>query len=259
MIHSTAIIGKNVYLEENVSVGPYSIIEGNIRIGKGSKIFSHCSISGNTSIGEDNHIYPYCSIGAIPQDLKYQGEKTFLKVGNSNIFREHCTVNAGTQGGGSYTTIGSHSLFMTGSHIAHDCIVGDNVIMANQATLGGHVVVDDSAVIGGLSAVHQFCRIGELSMIGGMSAVENDVFPFALAIGNRAKITGLNIIGLKRAGYTRNDIQSINNSVKKIFLSSNSVNHELNIIKNNDDNLLFKKIKDFILNDSLRGLCRYEK
>ena len=147
---------------------------------------------------------------------------------------------------------------MTGVHIAHDCIIGNNIIMANQATLGGHVIVEDNAVIGGLSAVHQFCRIGELSMIGGMSAVENDVFPFALAVGNRAKITGLNLIGLKRANYDKSDIQSVNNFIKDIFSSNESIQNKISNI-NNNDNPLIKKISDFILDDSNRGLCRYEK
>jgi UDP-N-acetylglucosamine acyltransferase len=147
---------------------------------------------------------------------------------------------------------------MTGAHIAHDCIVGNNVIMANQATLGGHVVIENNAVIGGLSAIHQFCRIGELSMIGGMSAVENDVFPFALAIGNRAKISGLNIIGLKRADYKKSDIQSVNNFIKNIFSSNESVQTEIGNIKNNG-NILIDKISKFISVKSSRGLCRYEK
>ena len=147
---------------------------------------------------------------------------------------------------------------MTGAHVAHDCIVGNDVIMANQATLGGHVVIENNAVIGGLSAIHQFCRIGELSMIGGMSAVENDVFPFALAIGNRAKITGLNIIGLKRANYKKSDIQSVNNFIKNIFSSNDSIQTEINNIKKNK-NILIDKISEFILVKSSRGLCRYEK
>ncbi len=258
MIHPTAIIGKNVKLDFGVEIGPYSFIDGNVTIGKNTKIHASVSIVGNTTIGENNIFFSFCSIGSIPQDLKYHGEETFLKIGDSNTFREHCTINTGTEGGGFNTIIGKNSLFMTGAHIAHDCIVGNNVIMANQATLGGHVVIENNAVIGGLSAIHQFCRIGELSMVGGMSAVENDVFPFALAIGNRAKITGLNLIGLKRANYNKSDIQFVNNHIKNIFLSNNSIESEINNIKENNNPLL-KKISDFILVKSNRGLCRYEK
>ncbi len=258
MIHPSAIIGKNVKLGSNVEIGPYVLIDGNVTIGDNTKIQASCSITGNTIIGENNTFFSFSSIGSIPQDLKYYGEESYLKIGNSNIFREHCTVNTGTEGGGYNTIIGNNSLFMTGSHIAHDCIVGNNVIMANQATLGGHVIIEDNAVIGGLSAVHQFCRIGELSMIGGMSAVENDVFPYALAIGNRAKIIGLNLIGLKRANFNKTDIQSVNNFIKNIFSSNESIQNEINNIKDND-NPLINKIRDFILVKSSRGLCRYEK
>tara|TARA_B100001093_G_scaffold367821_1_gene352727 strand:- start:234 stop:1013 length:780 start_codon:yes stop_codon:yes gene_type:complete len=258
MIHHTAIIGKSVKLGSNVKVGPYVFIDGNVTIGDNTEIFASSSITGNTTIGENNKIFSFCSIGSIPQDLKYSGEETYVKIGNSNTFREYCTVNSGTKGGGKNTVIGNDSLFMTAVHIAHDCIVGNNVVMANQATLGGHVIVEDNAVIGGLSAIHQFCRIGELSMIGGMSAVENDVFPFALAIGNRAKITGLNLIGLKRANYEKSDIQYVNNFIKNIFSSNESIQSEISNFKDND-NILINKISSFISIKSSRGLCRYEK
>ena len=258
MIHSTAIIGKDVKLGSNVKVGPNVFIDGNVSIGDNTEIFASSSITGNTNIGENNKIFSFCSIGSIPQDLKYSGEESFVKIGDSNTFREFCTVNSGTEKGGYNTIIGNNSLFMTAVHIAHDCVVGNKVIMANQATLGGHVIIEDHAVIGGLSAIHQFCRIGELSMIGGMSAVENDVFPFALAIGNRAKITGLNLIGLKRANYNKSDIQFINNFIKGTFSSNNSIESEFKKIKENCNPLL-KKISDFILVKSNRGLCRYER
>ena len=258
MIHPTAIIGKNVNLGSNVEIGPYAVVDGNVKIGDNTKIEASCRITGNTTIGKNNTFFSFCSIGSIPQDLKYHDEETFLKIGDSNTFREFCNINTGTEGGGYNTIVGSNSLFMTGVHIAHDCIVGDNVIMANQATLGGHVVVEDKAVIGGLSAIHQFCRIGELCMIGGMSAVENDVFPFALAIGNRAKITGLNLIGLKRANYDKANIQELNNFIKTIFMSSETIQSEIQNF-NNSENSLIKKISNFISVESSRGLCRYEK
>ena len=257
MIHQTAIIDKSCTLGKNVHVGPYTIITGNVKIGNNTKIHSSCFITGNTDIGSENEIHPFCSIGNKPQDLKYMNEKSFLTIGNNNSFREGCTINPGTKGGGLYTKIGDNSLFMIGVHIAHDCIIGNNTIMANQATLAGHVVVENNAVIGGVSAIHQFCRIGELSMIGGMSAVENDVLPFSLAIGNRAKITGLNLIGLKRAGYKKNLISDLNKTVKELFNSDSVLNHVNNI--NSSENILIEKVKSFILGKTDRGLCRYEK
>ena len=206
-IHSTAIIGDNCIFGKDVVIGAYSIIDENVKIGNGTIINPSVHISGNTDIGESNIFYQFCSIGSPPQDLKFYGEKSFLRIGNSNVFREGCTVNPGTERGGLTTEIGSDSLFMTGAHIAHDCIVGNGTVFANQATLGGHVTVGDKAILGGLTGIHQFCRIGKLAMIGGLSAVHNDVIPYGLATGNRAKLDGINMIGLKRAGYSNQDIK----------------------------------------------------
>ena len=256
MIHNTAIIGKDVKIDKDVYIGPFVVIEGDVTIGSGTKIYPSSYISGNTIIGNDNIIHSFCSIGSIPQDLKYHGEQSFLKIGNSNIFREHCTVNTGTENGGSNTIIGSNSLFMTGSHIAHDCIVGNNVIMANQATLGGHVNIEDNAVIGGLSAIHQFCRIGTLSMIGGMSAVEHDVVPYGLITGNRAHLLGLNIVGLRRAKYSNEIIKDFKNTFEKIF-NSNEIKTEA-ILNNDTTNVLTKNLIDFVKSDSSRGLCSFK-
>ena len=174
-IHNTAIIGKNTVIGSNVEIGPYCVVEEGVKIGNDNILQSSVYMTGETDIGEGNTFFPFCSIGSNPQDLKYQGEKSRLIIGNKNIFREHCTANPGTAGDNMITVVGNSSLFMMGAHIAHDCIIGDNVIMANQATLGGHVHIDNFAVLGGLSAVHQFCRIGKLAMIGGLSAVENAV------------------------------------------------------------------------------------
>ena len=257
MIHSTAIIDSNAIIGSNVEIGPYTIIGANVKIGNNTKIQNSCNINGNTDMGSGNIIYPFCSIGSDPQDLKYNNEKSYLIVGNNNTFREHCTVNRGTELGGLKTVIGKNSLFMVGVHIAHDCIIADATIMANQVTLGGHVIIDNNVVIGGLSAVHQFCRIGELAMIGGMSAVENDVIPYSLAIGNRAKITSLNIVGLKRAGYAKKSISKLNKIVKDLYLSNSIVNEAKKIIET-EDHLIENLIK-FISSDSSRGLCRYGK
>ena len=252
-IHKTAIIGDNVILGENVSIGPYTVIEGNVKIDKNNIIKSSVYISGNTDIGEGNTFYPFSSIGSLPQDLKFNNEVTYLRIGKNNTFREHSTVNLGTTGGGGLTKVGNNSLFMIGSHIAHDCNVGDNIVMANQATIAGHVTIDNNAILGGLSAVHQFCRIGHLSMIGGLSAVENDVVPYGLVTGNRAKLLGLNVVGLRRANYSNEKIIELKSLFNKIF-NSNEIKKE-SISNKNTKNELSKKLIDFIMVDCSRGLC----
>ncbi len=255
-IHNTAIIGKNVVIGDNVTIGAYTVIEGNVKIADNNNIKSSVFISGNTDIGPGNIFHPFCSIGSLPQDLKFNNEVTYLKIGSKNIFREYSTVNLGTKGGGGITKVGDNSLFMIGAHIAHDCIVGDNIVMANQATLGGHVIVENNAIIGGLSGVHQFCRIGTLSMIGGLSAVENDVVPFGLVTGNRAKLSGLNIVGLRRANYSNQIIMEFKDIFYKIF-NSKEIKNESNLY-NDTNNQLAKKLIDFVVVDSLRGLCTFK-
>ncbi len=256
-IHKSAIISKNCVIGDNVSIGAYSIIDDNVKIANNCKISSSVYIGGNTEIGESNTFHPFCSIGSIPQDLKYKGEKSKLIIGNRNVFREYCTANLGTIGDNMETIIGNSSLFMTGTHIAHDCIVGNKTIFANNATLGGHVHVDDYAVIGGLSAIHQYCKIGKLAMIGGMSAVENDVIPYSLAIGNRAKVTGINIIGLKRANYSKEDIREYSKIVDQLF-SGNTIENEKAKIESSNNSLVNELVK-FLNAKSLRGLCKYER
>ena len=255
-IHETAIIGKNVVLGDNVEIGAFSVIDGNVKIDDNNILKSSVYISGNTEIDSGNIFYPFCSIGSAPQDLKFDNEITYLEIGKNNTFREHVTVNLGTKGGGGLTKIGNNSLFMIGAHIAHDCIVGDNIVMANQATIAGHVIIEDRAILGGLSAVHQFCRIGSLSMIGGLSAVENDVVPFGLVTGNRANLLGVNIIGLRRANFPNDKIKEFKNLFSQIF-NSNEINKEA--INNEDtDNELSIKLIDFIKVDSSRGLCSFK-
>ena len=256
-IHSTAIIGDNCIFGKDVVIGAYSIIDENVKIGNGTIINPSVHISGNTDIGESNIFYQFCSIGSPPQDIKFYGEKSFLRIGNSNVFREGCTVNPGTEGGGLTTVIGNDSLFMTGAHIAHDCIVGNGTVFANQATLGGHVTVGDKAILGGLTGIHQFCRIGKLAMIGGLSAVHNDVIPYGLATGNRAKLDGINMIGLKRAGYSNQDIKDFVKTFNAIF-SSNSIESKTTEFKDSE-NKLVKDVCNFIEVNSARGLCPYAK
>ena len=256
-IHNTAVIGNNVLIGENVSIGPYSVIDEGVKIGNNNIIYPSVYMTGNTEIGEGNSFFPFCSIGSIPQDLKYSGENSKLIIGNNNTFREHSTANPGTLGDKMVTTIGNSSLFMAGAHIAHDCMIGDSVIMANQATLGGHVHVGDNAVLGGISAVHQFCKIGKMAMVGGLSAVENDVIPFGLALGNRAKLIGINIVGLKRANYNKEMIREYVNIVDQIF-TGKTIKSEIDKINNNTNDLI-KELLAFLKKDSSRGLCKYDK
>ncbi len=254
-IHSTAIIDKGCIIGDNVEIGAYTVIEGKVKIADNTVIHPSVYIGGNTDIGRNNEIFSFSSIGTIPQDLKYKNEDSQLHIGDNNTIREHCTFNLGTRGGGMITKTGNNSLFMTGVHIAHDCIVGDNVILANQVTLGGHVIIEDNAVLGGLSAVHQFCKIGTLAMVGGMSAVENDVIPYGLVIGNRAKLAGINLIGLRRANFDNKDIIEFKNATEKLLLKGSKVETSQ---FNDSKNKLVNKLIEFMSNDTTRGLCVYE-
>ena len=254
-IHSTAIIEKGCIIGKNVTIGAYTVIEGNVKIDDDNIIFPSVYIGGNTDIGKSNKIFSFSSIGAVPQDLKFNNEKSKLRIGNKNTIREHCTFNLGTKGGGMLTEVGDNSLFMAGVHIAHDCTIKNNTILANQVALGGHVTIDDNAVLGGLSAVHQFCRIGSLAMIGGMTAIENDIIPYGLAMGNRAKITGINLVGLRRANYKNEDILEFKNVVEKLLSKKDRIS--VTDYKNNKNNHLINTLLDFIKVDSTRGICLY--
>ena len=215
-IHPTAIVG-NATLGSNVHIGPYCVIGDNVTIGDGCKLHSHVAIDGRTTIGKNCQIFPFASLGHAPQDLKYNGETSELTIGDNNVIREHVTMNPGTEGGGKKTRVGNNCLFMVASHVAHDCILGNHIILANNATLAGHVEVGDNAIIGGLSAIHQFVRIGRHAIIGGMSGVEHDVIPFGSVIGERASLAGLNLVGLKRRGFERDTIHALRNAYKLLF------------------------------------------
>ena len=216
-IHKTAIIEDGAVLGENVSVGAYSVIGPQVKLGDGVSIHSHVVLDGDTDVGEGTVIFPFASIGTVPQDLKYAGEKSRLIIGKNNKIREHTTMNPGTEFGGYETIVGDNNLFMMATHVAHDCILGSNIIMANNATLGGHVTVGDYAVIGGLAAVHQFVRIGAFAVIGGMSGVENDVIPYGRVKGERAFLAGLNLVGMERRGFSKDEMKSLQAAMKKIF------------------------------------------
>ena len=254
MIHPTAIIDKKAKISKNVQIGPYSIIGPDVEIGENTIIQSHVSIFGNTKIGKENKIYPFVSINE-PQDLKYDGELTKLVIGDNNKIREYVTINPGTAAGGSQTVIGNNCLFMISSHVAHDCYVGNNVIIANNVPLGGHAIIEDNVVIGGNSAVQQFTRIGKMAMIGGMTGVLHDVIPYGLSTGNRNSLQGLNLIGLRRAKFNNKDILGLSEAYKKIFSSKNILDNISKIDNSLLENLLVKDVIDFITKDKKRSIC----
>ena len=254
MIDKTSIIDPKAKIEKNVKVGPYCLIGPNVEIGENTIIHSHVNISGNTKIGRGNIIYPFVSINE-PQDLKYKGEPTYLIIGDNNKIREYVTINPGTVGGGGTTLIGNNCLFMISSHIAHDCQVGNNVIIANNVPLGGHVVIEDNVVIGGNSAVQQFTRIGRMAMIGGMTGVLNDVIPFGLSTGNRNSLQGLNLIGLRRANFANKDILGLSEAYKEIFASKNLFENISKLNGSFKDNPLIKEVIEFINKDKKRSIC----
>ncbi|MBL26599.1 MAG: acyl-[acyl-carrier-protein]--UDP-N-acetylglucosamine O-acyltransferase [Rhodospirillaceae bacterium] len=256
-VHPTAVVGAHATLGENVSIGPYCVVGDEVTLDEGVVLESHVVVAGKTSVGPRTHIYPFASIGHRPQDLKYRGESSELTVGADNVLREHVTMNPGTAGGGMLTSIGNHCLFMVGSHVAHDCRIGNNVIFANNATVGGHVSVEDYAILGGLSAVHQFVRIGRHAMIGGLSGVENDVIPYGSVLGNRAYLSGLNVIGLKRRGFTRDDIHNLRRAYRLMFAQEGTMAERLtDVAELFGDNQAVMEIVDFIRGDSNRAICQ---
>ncbi len=255
MIHKTAIIDSKAKIASNVKIGAYSVIGPDVEVNENTIIHSHVSMSGQTIIGKENKIYPFASIGNDPQDLKYNGEKTKLIIGDNNKIREYVTINPGTIGGGGETKVGNNCLFMISSHVAHDCLVGDNVIIANNVPLGGHAIIEDNVVIGGNSAVQQFTRIGKMAMIGGMTGVLHDVIPYGLSTGNRNSLQGLNLIGLRRAKFENKDILELSDAYKKIFATKN-INENISKLNGSfQENSLVKNVIDFITKDKKRSIC----
>ena len=255
MIHNSAIVDNKAKVSSSAKIGPYSVIGSNVEIGEDVIIHSHVNISGKTKIGDGTIIFPFASIGNAPQDLKYKGEDTKLEIGKNNKIREYVTINPGTEGGGGLTKIGNNCLFMISSHIAHDCHVGDNVIIANNVPLGGHVTIEDNVVIGGNSAVQQFARIGKLAMIGGMTGVLHDVIPYGLSIGNRNYLQGINLIGLRRANINNKDILGLSEAYKEIFATKNLTDNLSKLNGVFKENPLVKDVIDFITKDKKRSIC----
>lgn len=218
-IHPSAIVHPKAEIAAEVEIGPFSVIGEHVKIGRGTRVGPHVVIDGWTEIGEACTIFPFASIGLVPQDLKFHGEASRVRIGSHTVIRESVTIHRGTEGGGGETVIGDHNLLMAYAHVAHDCRVGNHVILANAATLAGHILVGDHAVVGGLTGVHQFVRIGTHSMIGGASAVPQDIPPFTSAAGNRAKLYGLNLVGLKRRGFSEERIGALKQAYRIIFRS----------------------------------------
>ena len=255
-IHPTAIIDSKAEIEKGVSIGPFCIIKEDVKIKKGTKLISNVIIEGNTEIGENCVIYPFTTIGLPPQDLKYKGEKTGVKIGNNNIIREYITIHRASVSGDGITSIGDNNFLMAYVHIAHDCKIGSSIIMANLATLAGHVVVEDYAIIGGLVAIHQFTRIGAYAMVGGFSGVGQDIPPYTMASGARAKLFGLNTIGLKRHGFSEETINNLKKAYKILFREKLTLKEAFKKIQ--DSIPQSKEINHLIefIKQNKRGICR---
>jgi UDP-N-acetylglucosamine acyltransferase len=256
MSKNQSYVSDKAKIHPSVKIGPFCHIGNNVEIGQNCELKSHVSIMGNTKIGKDNVFYPFSSIGSEPQDLKYEGEKSYLIIGNKNTFRENCTVNPGTEGGGLETIIKNNCLFMVGSHIAHDCKIDSNVILANNATLAGHVEIGENAIIGGNSAIHQFVKIGKNSMIGGMSGVEKNILPYCMYIGIRTGLKGLNLVGLKRKKISNNAIKVISSFLYDLFDKKNSIeNNLINLDKKYDKVLEIEEMIQFLKKSNKRGIA----
>ncbi|MDA9084729.1 acyl-ACP--UDP-N-acetylglucosamine O-acyltransferase [Candidatus Pelagibacter sp.] len=255
MIHKTAIVDSKAKIGSSVAIGPYTVIGPNVEISDNVIIQSHVNITGSTTIGKNNKIYPFASIGNDPQDMKYNGEKTKLLIGNNNTIREYVTINPGTIQGGGTTKVGNNNLIMISAHIAHDCVIGNNTVIANNAAIAGHAEIGDYVIIGGNCGVQQFTRIGKMAMIGGMTGVSRDVIPYGLSTGNRNYLNGINVVGLRRSKITNKEIIDLTDAYKKIFKTEN-LNENLN--KLNDefkDNNLVKEVVEFIYKDKKRPIC----
>ena len=255
MIHKTAIIDPKAKISSSVSIGAFTVIGPNVEIGENTIIQSHVSIIGNTKVGKNNKIYPFASIGNDPQDLKFDGEVTKLEIGDNNKIREYVTINPGTKGGGGLTKIGNNCLFMVSSHIAHDCLVEDNVILANNVPLGGHAHIEENVIIGGNSAVQQFTRVGKSSMIGGMCGVVRDIIPYAMVHGNRSILQGLNLIGLRRKNIPNKEILVLTEAYKEIFKDENLTTNLKNLKQEFRKNELVNDVIKFLEKDKKRPIC----
>jgi UDP-N-acetylglucosamine acyltransferase len=256
-IDATAVVAPGARLGARVVVGPYCVVGEDVVLGDDVTLVAHVVVAGRTEIGDGTRVYPFASLGHPPQDLKYRGEPSRLVIGRNNTIREYVTMNPGTAGGGMLTRVGDAGLFMAGCHVAHDCRIGDGVIMANNATLAGHVSVGDHAVLGGLCAVHQFVRIGTLAMIGGLAGVEYDVIPYGSVMGNRAWLAGLNLVGLRRRGVPREEIQTLRRAYQEIFAAEGTMSERLDrVAERYGDQPRVREVVAFMRAESHRGICQ---
>ncbi|HMN36277.1 MAG TPA: acyl-ACP--UDP-N-acetylglucosamine O-acyltransferase [Hyphomicrobium sp.] len=255
-IHPTAIVEPGARLEAGVKVGPFCIVGSQASLGEGVELVSHVAVAGTTSIGARTRIFPFASIGHQPQDLKYRGEPCTLSVGADCIIREGVTMNPGTEGGGSQTVVGDRCAFLANSHVGHDCHVGNNVIFSNNVMLAGHCQVGDFAIIGGGAAVIQFARVGPHAFVGGMSGLENDLIPYGMALGNRAYLSGLNIVGLQRRGFSRSDIHDLRRAYRLLFAAEGTLMERLDdVAQEFSTHPIVQEIVAFIRQGGKRSLC----
>lgn len=256
-VHPTAIVEPGADLGKGVVVGPWCTVGPDVALGDGVRLISHVTVDGRTTIGPGTTVYPFASIGMPPQDLKYRGEASRLDIGSGNTIREHVTMNPGTEGGGMVTRVGDNGLFMIGAHVAHDCEVGDNVVFANNASIAGHVMVGDYAIIGGLSTVHQFCRIGAHAIIGLNTAVVGDVIPFGSASGDRARLVGLNVEGLRRRDFLQSDTHALKTAYRLLFAEEGTLAERLeDVARMYAGNAAVMEIVSFVGADSPRPICQ---
>ena len=255
-VHPTAIVEDGAQIGQDVEIGPYCVVGSQAVLGDRVKLHSHVVVAGITSIGEDSTVFPFASVGHAPQDLKFKNEPSRLIIGKRNKIREGATLNPGTEGGGMETTIGDDCLFMAGAHVGHDCHIGNHCILVNNGTLAGHVMVDDFAIVGGLSAVHQFVRIGKHAMIGGMTGVESDIIPYGSVIGNRAYLSGLNLVGLKRRGFDRETIHALRKAYRLLFAQEGTLAERVEeVSKDFEDVGPVMEIISFLKAESMRSVC----
>ena len=256
-IHPTAIVDPAAKIGIDTNIGPYCVIGPDVELGDGIELISHVCVARHTRIGATTKVFPFASLGHAPQDLKYNGEASELIIGKNNVIREHVTINPGTEGGGMLTKVGDGCLFMVGAHVAHDCQVGDYAILVNNATLAGHVEIGEFAIVGGLSAIHQFVRVGKHAMIGGMSGVEHDVIPYGSVIGNRARLQGLNLIGLKRRNFSRDEIHELRKAYRLMFSEEGTMVERLeDVAEDFANNEPVMEIVNFVKHNSSRAICQ---
>jgi UDP-N-acetylglucosamine acyltransferase len=256
LVHPSAVIEDGAKLGEGVRIGPFCLVGAEVVLGEGCELKSHVVVTGRTTVGPRTKIYPFASVGHAPQDLKFAGELSTLEVGAECTIREGVTMNPGTAGGAMKTVVGDRCLFLANSHVAHDCKVGNNVICSNNVMLAGHCTIQDFAILGGGAGVHQFVRIGQHAFIGGLSGIENDVIPYGMAIGNRAHLAGLNIIGLRRRGFTREQIHDIRRAYRLLFADEGTLSERVeDVAAEFATHPFVHEILDFIREGNQRAIC----